>query len=178
MHQRLEETQATVESLQALLTGESRPAPTIEIRRLPGLPVLATTATVTFDGCAAWLDPAIADLRRAADARGLTVTGPEGALYPDAFFEDAVGDVTAFLPVGTDGPDTDGSGDRAIVDLAPVTVAVLLHEGTFADLDQAYGALGSAVAGRGIGGPGPIREHYLDPTRTEVCWPVTAGAAG
>ena len=36
--------------------------------------------------------------------------------------------------------------------------------------------LGTAVAERGIGGAGPIREHYLTDTVTEVCWPVTAGA--
>jgi hypothetical protein len=32
------------------------------------------------------------------------------------------------------------------------------------------------VAERGIGGPGPIREHYLTETSTEVCWPVATGA--
>ena len=35
--------------------------------------------------------------------------------------------------------------------------------------------LGTAVAEMGVAGPGPIREHYLDRGRTEVCWPV-AGA--
>ena len=62
--------------------------------------------------------------------------------------------------------------------LAAATVAVLVHDGPFADLDQAYGALGTLVAERGIGGPGPIREHYLTETSTEVCWPVSIGAAG
>jgi effector-binding domain-containing protein len=50
-----------------------------------------------------------------------------------------------------------------------------VHEGPVADLDQAYGTLGTIVAERGIGGPGPIREHYLAADRTEVCWPVTPG---
>jgi Polyketide cyclase / dehydrase and lipid transport len=33
--------------------------------------------------------------------------------------------------------------------------AVLVHEGPVADLDQAYGSLGTIVAERGIGGPDP-----------------------
>ncbi len=56
-----------------------------------------------------------------------------------------------------------------------MTVAVLVHDGPFADLDQTYGALGMAVTERGIGDVGPIREHYLNATTTEVCWPVAIG---
>ncbi len=97
------------------------------------------------------------------------VVAASGALYTDAFFEEGEGDVTAFVPVS-------GEGDR-VVELAASTFAVLTYTGSFADLDQAYGVLGTAVAERGIGGAGPIREHYLTDTVTEVCWPVTAGAA-
>ena len=76
--------------------------------------------------------------------------------------------MTAFVPVIRG-----GSGAVAgVVDLAATTVAVLVHHGPVSDLDQAYGALGTAVAQRGIGALGPIREHYLDETSTEVCWPV------
>ena len=76
----------------------------------------------------------------------------------------------AFLPVA-------GEGDAAgLTDLPATSYAVLNHEGSFDDLDQAYGALGTFVAERGIGGPGPIREMYLTPTSTDVCWPVTTGA--
>lgn len=169
MHERLEETQATVASLQALLTDQRHAPQPVEIRRLPALHVLATSATVTFDGCSTWLDPALADLHAAADRAGLTVVGPDSAVYPDEFFEENKGEVTAFLSVAGK------TGGVEITELPASTVAVLVHEGTFADLDQAYGALGTVVAERGIGGPGPIREHYLNETTTEVCWPVTAG---
>ena len=33
----------------------------------------------------------------------------------------------------------------------------------------------TVVAERGIGEPGPIREHYLADDRIEVCWPVSVG---
>ena len=62
----------------------------------------------------------------------------------------------------------------------PAELAVTLHRGSFADLDQAYAALGTFVAARSLGVPGPIREHYLEPDadepavlRTEVCWPIS-----
>jgi effector-binding domain-containing protein len=96
------------------------------------------------------------------------VTGPDGALYPDEVFEEGAGEITAFVPVR--------GGAPTVSDLPATTVAVLVHDGPFSDLDQAYGALGTAIAERGIGGPGPIREHYLSSTGTEVCWPVTSGA--
>ncbi len=63
-----------------------------------------------------------------------------------------------------------------LIRLEPQTVALLLHDGPLTDIDRTYGALGTIVAERGIGGSGPIREHYLDETCTEVCWPVTSDA--
>jgi effector-binding domain-containing protein len=56
-------------------------------------------------------------------------------------------------------------------------LAVMVHSGPFDDIDQTYGALGTIVAERGIGSPGPIREHYLADDRAEVCWPVARPAA-
>jgi DNA-binding transcriptional MerR regulator len=171
MQQQLEQTQATVASLQSLLGGAPHRLGSVAIRRLPATPVVTASTVLPFDGGDAWLEPTFADLRATAAAAGLVVTGPDGALYSDEFFHQGVGEVTAFVPVGGR-PD----GDDIVTELPATTVAVLVHEGPFTDLDQAYGALGTVVAERGIGGPGPIREHYLAPTSTEVCWPVTTGA--
>jgi DNA-binding transcriptional MerR regulator len=170
MHAQLERTQATVASLQALLTGEGYPDAPVEIRRLPATRALVARETVFFDDCPTWLVPALTGLHAEAEAAGLHVTAPHGALYPDAFFEAGEAEVTAFVPVAEAG---DGGGD-ATVDLPASMVAVLTYDGPLGDLDRAYAALGTVVARRGIGGPGPIREHYLGDTLTEVCWPVTA----
>jgi DNA-binding transcriptional MerR regulator len=170
MQTQLEQTQTTVASLQALLTDELHREAAVSIRRLPAMQVLVARASVAFDDCGAWLEPALAELHAAADVAELVVAGADGALYPDEFFETGAGEVTAFVPV------TGSWGAGGVVDLPATTVAVLLHDGPFADLDQAYGALGTVVAERGIGRPGPIREHYLTSTSTEVCWPVTTGA--
>jgi DNA-binding transcriptional MerR regulator len=167
LQQQLERTELSVASLQELLTNEPRPVPDVELRRLPAIRVVATHAIVDFAEAAAWLEPAFADLHGSIDSQGIAAGGPDGALYSDEFFEESRGEVTAFVPV---------SGDAADVVALPATsAAVLVHDGPFVDLDQAYGALGAVVAERGIGGPGPIREHYLAPARTEVCWPITPG---
>jgi effector-binding domain-containing protein len=104
--------------------------------------------------------------------------GPDGALYPAEFFADDLGDVTAFIPVtGEFRP----SGRARLIEIPAAELAVTVHQGPFAELDQAYGALGTFVAEREIGVQGPIREHYLISSvhtdnetqhRTEVCWPV------
>jgi DNA-binding transcriptional MerR regulator len=162
MHAQLERTQLTIESLQSLLTGAPAATPPIELRRIPATRVVSTTGVVALATCGDWLEGVFAELHATA---GDAVAGPAGALYHDDIFELDEGIVTAFVPT-VDGP----------LELAATTVAVLVHEGPFAELDRTYAALGTAVAERGIGGPGPIREHYLTESSTEVCWPVTQGA--
>jgi len=58
---------------------------------------------------------------------------------------------------------------------------VTVHRGPFGDLDRVYAVLGTFVAERGIGAPGPVREDYPvsfldtadeDALVTEVCWPT------
>jgi effector-binding domain-containing protein len=114
---------------------------------------------------------------RRARRRRRRARGPPGALYAGNFFEDEVGDVTAFVPVAAAaGP----RGPRR-TEIAGGEFAVAVHAGSFADLDRAYAALGTVVAERAIGLDAPIREHYLvspletadeSRHRTEVCWPV------
>jgi effector-binding domain-containing protein len=68
-----------------------------------------------------------------------------------------------------------------VLEIPAAELAVAVHAGTLADVDQTYGALGIYVAEREIGVDGPIREHYLitpfdtddeSDLVTEVCWPV------
>jgi DNA-binding transcriptional MerR regulator len=168
MQGQLARTQASVASLQALLADEPRLQPEIELRHLDAAPALVSHNTVGFDDCGEWLERAYSDLHAEITTHGLRSAGPDGALYSDDFFEAGAGDVTAFVPVA------DSHASNLSI-LPEVTVAVLVHDGPFADLDQTYGALGTAVAERGIGDVGPIREHYLNATTTEVCWPVAIG---
>jgi effector-binding domain-containing protein len=66
-------------------------------------------------------------------------------------------------------------------------LAVIVHPGSLADVDRAYGALAAYVASHALQVDGPIREYYLvgrqdtadeNTWRTEVCWPTfNTGAA-
>lgn len=184
MQEQLARTQASVASLQALLTGDPRPPADVELRHLVATPALAVRRVVGQEDGAPWLEVALADLRERADALDLVLAGPEGAFWPDEFFEDDAGEVVAFVPLATaprgwasDVIGDGGSGALELVTLPAANVAVLVHEGSFADADQTYGALGTVVAERGIGGDGPIRELYVADDRIDVCWPVTVGIA-
>jgi effector-binding domain-containing protein len=68
-----------------------------------------------------------------------------------------------------------------VVELPAVELAIMVHEGTYDELDRTYGALGTYVAERALGVDGPIQELYVvspfdvenvEDLRTEVGWPV------
>jgi hypothetical protein len=174
MEAQLEQTQASVASLRALLEG-SQSELAVEYRAVPAFRALAITEAVTWDDAETWLSDAFGalDALVPADAR----LGPDSALYGTEFFEAHVGEVVACIAVD----ETVIGRDRAqLVEIPAATLAVTVHEGPFAELDRSYAALGSYVAGRAIGIDGPIRERYLvadvdDPAdlRTEVGWPVS-----
>jgi len=182
MERQLEQTQASVAALRALLQGPpARPA--VELRSIPAVTALAVREMVSVDGFVEWGTGAFEVLSGALAAAGLTAAGPFGALYPGDFFELERAELTLFLPVTDAGADAARlpAGRVRLLEIPAVEAAVVVHEGTPDDIDRTYGALGTAVAERAIGVDGPIREYYLvgfadtdDVTkhRTEVCWPV------
>jgi effector-binding domain-containing protein len=125
-----------------------------------------------------WLNAALRELDAALAAAGLPAAGPRAALYPAELFQLEAGEVVAYIPVTGEVP---AGGRATMLEIPPAELAVAVHRGPLADLDQTYGALGTYVAEREIGVDGPIREHYLvtefdtaDESRhvTEVCWPI------
>jgi DNA-binding transcriptional MerR regulator/effector-binding domain-containing protein len=193
MERQLEQTQASVAALRALLTGPAvRPA--IELRAIPAVTALAVREVVDAAELTEWGAGAFEALAQALTAAGLTAAGPYGALYPGDFFELERSEITVFLPVTSDGGGPGGAGlDRAgrvrLLEIPAVEAAVAVHQGAFSEIDRTYGAVGAVVAERAIGVDGPIREYYLVSSadtddvakhRTEVCWPVfrTGAASG
>jgi len=173
MQEQLTRTQTSIASLQALLEQTPTVADVV-FRTLPAITALAIDGRVGLADAAAWLDVAFGELHEVLGRAGLTAAGPEGGLYPGPFFETDAGDVVAFLPITAPGPrpDLTAAGGRVhVVEIEAADHAVMVHHGPFADLDQTYGALGTVVAERGVGVPGPIREHYFE-DHAEVCWPI------
>ena len=66
--------------------------------------------------------------------------------------------MTAYVPVAGS---LNSSGRVTMLEITSAELAVAVHHGSLADLDQTYGALGTYVAEREIGVDSPIREHYL-----------------
>lgn len=139
---------------------------------------MAICEHVPFPGLDSWLGPAQREIDAVLTAAAVPPAGPRAALYSAEFFQLEAGDVTAYVPVSDDVPT---SGRARMLQIPAAELAVAVHRGSHADLDQTYGALGTYVAEREIGVDGPIREHYLvtesdtdDESRyvTEVCWPV------
>jgi DNA-binding transcriptional MerR regulator len=193
MERQLEQTQAAVSGLRALLGGAA-PRPAVGFRAIPTVTALTVAQVVTARDALRWGLDAFGELTRALAATGLPAEGPFGALFPGEFFELEQSEVTLFVPVGQvtepsdgprawppDGPPDGGlaSGGRVRLTRIPgIEAAFAMHDGPMEDIDRTYAALGVAVAERAIGVDGPIREYYPDglsadgPYRTEICWPV------
>ena len=183
MERQLEQTQAAVSGLRALLDGPA-PRPRIEFRAIPAVTALAIAEVVTVADVMAWGDEAMGELAAVLAASGLAQAGSFGALFPGEFFELERSEVTPFVPVAE--PAGDGArpagpalaGRVRLIEIPGIEAAVDVHDGTAEDIDRTYGALGTVVAERAIGVDGPIREYYPDgfdsaePHRTEICWPV------
>jgi DNA-binding transcriptional MerR regulator/effector-binding domain-containing protein len=177
MESQLAVTQAAVSSLRSLLERPLAPM-TIENRSVGEVTALAIAERVTAADLEAWWVGAFTELDSALRDAAVPAAGPRAALYPAEIFEEEVGDIVAFVPVET--PVT-GSGRAKMTRIPAAELAVAVHHGAFADLDQTYSALGVYVAEREIGVDGPIRENYLvtpfetseaSEHVTEVCWPV------
>jgi DNA-binding transcriptional MerR regulator len=190
MERQLAQVQSAVTGLRALLSGPVT-RPPVQVRAIPAVTALAVAEVVAVPDFEEWLTHVFADLSGALAASGFQQAGCFGALYPGDFFELERAEVTVFLPVDAAPPEGSrvlagtGAGRVRLREIPAVDAAVAVHEGSMADIDRTYAALGTEVAERVIGVDGPIREYYLtgfsDPDegthRVEVCWPVfrTAG---
>ena len=135
-----------------------QPRPRSSTARCPPTTTLAIRETVNAADMVDWWIDAFSDLRKALDERGRRRAGPDGCLYPNEMFELEEGEMVAFVPVT--GPRR-RSGRVQAYELPAVELAIMVHPGSYDELDQTYGALGTYVAERAIGVEGPIRELYL-----------------
>lgn len=177
MESQLSQTQAAVASLRSLLERPRQPA-AVEYRSVGPALSVAVAERVTESALAAWWAGAFGELYAILGTAGVQPSGRPGALYPAELFEAEVGEVVAFVPTSSA---VACSGRVAMREIPAAELAVAVHQGPFAELDQTYAELGKYITARAIGVDGPIREYYVlsyfdtpDESRhvTEVCWPV------
>jgi len=181
MEAQLALTQSVVASLRSLLERPSPPV-AVEHRSVDIAYGLGIREQVPAPDLDAWWEAAFRELDATLAAASVRPAGPRAALYPAEFFELGAGEVVAYVPVAAPVPVAPlVPGRVSMLKIPAAELAVAVHAGTLADVDQTYGALGIYVAERDIGADGPIREQYLvtpfdtedeSDLVTEVCWPV------
>jgi DNA-binding transcriptional MerR regulator len=176
MESQLLQTQDAVAALRALITRVDPPT-RIDVRRDETMRAAAITETVRLADIAAWWNGATRELDDALRAAHVVAAGPLGGLYEHALFADEEGAATVWFPLDAELPE---AGRIAMTQVVGGAFAVAIHDGPDARIDDTYAALGTYVAERGIGRPGPLRERYLAgvlgdprPLITEVSWPIT-----
>ena len=183
LEQGLARTQSAVASLRDLLEDPSAVAP-IEHRRVEATMVAAITAVVDLNDLLPWYEGALGELRATLAAQGVASAGPAGGLYASDLFAEERGEATIFVPAAAEVRQL----GRVTTLIVPATeLAVILHPGSHAEVDRAYGALGAYVTDHALQVDGPIREYYLvsradtpdeSRWRTEIGWPIfSTGAA-
>ena len=182
LEQDLARTRSAVASLRDLLAGPSAVAP-VSHRRVGAMTAAAVTAVITMSDLLPWYLGALGELHATLDARGMRPSGPSGGIYAGELFADERGQATVFVPTAAEIPRL-GRVEPVVVPAAEL--AVIVHPGSLADVDRAYGALATSVASHSLQVDGPIREYYLtgrqdtadeNAWRTEICWPIFSTSA-
>ena len=179
MEQELVRTQTAVASLRDLLTGTPGGGRAkIGRRSVPATPAAAITETVDVTEALTWYQGALGEIYATLDAQGLTADAPAGGIYSTDLFTHERGSATIFVPCA--GP-VHPMGRVDVLVVPPVELATIVHRGTHANIDLAYGTLGAYVAEHALAVDGPIREYYpvgrresaeTAEWRTEICWPI------
>jgi DNA-binding transcriptional MerR regulator len=173
----LARTRSAVASLRKLL---AHPAPALHIgrRRAEQVTAAAISEVVHVKDALSWYLGALGELHAALSAQRVIPTGSAGGIFSNAIFSHAHGEATVFIPCR--------NMVRSIGRVSPrivpaVELATLVHEGSHANIDIAYGSLATYVTQHALAIDGPLREYYLvgpqdtsdaSTWRTEIGWPI------
>jgi len=173
----LARTQTAVSSLRDLL---EHPTPPLDIGRRKAHSVSAASISqvVRVEDALSWFLGALGELHAALAAQRITAAGPAGGIFASAIFTQACGEATVFIPCDA----KVRSIGRVIPLVVPaVELAIVVHKGSHANIDLAYGSLATYVARHELAVEGPLREYYLvgpqdtpemSAWRTEIGWPI------
>jgi DNA-binding transcriptional MerR regulator len=173
----LARTQTAVASLRSLL---ERPSPAVEIgrRKADRIAAAAISEVVDVKDALSWYLGALGELSAALRAQRIAPAGTAGGIFSNALFSHAHGEATVFIPCDSTVKEIGRVAPRII---PPVELATLIHEGSPANIDLAYGSLATYVTQHALAVEGPLREYYLvgpqdtiddNLWRTEIGWPI------
>jgi DNA-binding transcriptional MerR regulator len=181
LEEQLAQTRDAVTALRRLLAADPGEL-VVERRTTPARRVAAVRSPrVEHDDVLTWYSEAMEELHAVLARSRLTPTGPAGGLYANELYTQEAGEMVVYLPVD----DPPLAGRVAPYQLPEADLATVVHDGPHTDIDVTYGRLGRWVAEHGLGIAGPVHEICLvgprdtartEQWRTEIGWPVTAGA--
>jgi effector-binding domain-containing protein len=173
----LARTQAAVKSLRDLL---EHPAPSADIgrRTIDSVKAASITQVVRAEDALAWFLGALGELYATCAAQRIAAAGPAGGIFATGIFSQGRGEATMFIPCDA----SVISVGRVVGLVVPaVELATVVHAGSHANIDLAYGCLATYVTRHELAVEGPLREYYLvgpqdtadmSAWRTEIGWPV------
>ena len=138
----------------------------------------AISEVVHVKDALSWYLGALGELHATLSAQRINPTGPTGGIFSNAIFSHAHGEATVFVPC--DGR-VRAIGRVASRVVPAVELATLVHKGSHANIDIAYGSLATYVTRHALAIEGPLREYYLvgpqetsdaSAWRTEIGWPI------
>ena len=175
----LAKTQDAAASLRNLLQQPAESAAvSVKLRTLEAVPAAAVSEVVAVEDALSWFQGALGELYATLAAQALPIAGPAGGIFSNELFSHELGQATIFVP--------SHGVVRPIGRVVPLVVpaaelATTVHDGPYADIDRAYGALATYVTRHALAIDGPIREYYLvgqhetseeSEWRTEIGWPI------
>jgi DNA-binding transcriptional MerR regulator len=173
----LARTQTAVASLRNLL---EHPAPALHIgrRRAERVAAAAISEAIHVKDALPWYLGALGELKAVLAAQRVNAIGSAGGIFSNSIFSHAQGDATVFIPCS----DKVRAVGRVASRIVPaVELATIVHQGSHANIDVAYGALATYVTQHALAVEGPLREYYLvgpqetadaSAWRTEIGWPI------
>jgi DNA-binding transcriptional MerR regulator len=173
----LNRTRSAVASLRDLLQPPTTAA-IIRHRKMGQEAAAAISEFIAAEDALAWLAGALGELKAALTAQAIELAGSPGGMFSSDFFSQARGNATIFIPC-VRGARAIGRVSMLVV--PAVELATIIHEGSHANIDIAYGALATHVTRHALGIDGPLREYYLvgpqdtpeeSAWRTEIGWPI------
>jgi DNA-binding transcriptional MerR regulator len=173
----LAKTQGAVAALRNLLQRPAQPA-NIGRRHAAQVSAAAISEVVAVKDLLTWYLGALGELRAVLSAQHKEATGPAGGIFSNGIFSQARGEATVFVPCHGSARTI---GRVTAREVPAVELATIVHAGSHASIDLAYGALASYVTQHELAVEGPLREYYLvgpqdtaeeSAWRTEIGWPI------
>jgi len=173
----LARTRSAVASLRDLLEHPTRAA-TIGRRKADQVRAAAIKQFIEVKDAQAWYPGALGELSALLSAQHINTTGTAGGVFSNALFSAARGEATIFIPCDSGVRDI---GRVVSLHVPAVELATIVHSGSHANIDIAYGSLATYVSQHALAVEGPLREYYLvgpqdtpveSEWRTEIGWPI------